>query len=207
MNKIYKLVWSKVRNAWVVASEIAKGHGKSSSSEGNGKLLKSLVLMALLGSFMTAGISPVAAELTSEQQAVYDAVLQKLETEKKIAHYFSVNSTDKDAGSNYKNDGAQAENSIAIGPSVKTMGEDNIVIGSGEIVSQNKKNGTSFDGKRVLVIGHGNYFQPTSDWNGQPVRYRDAAIIGHSNRLLQGDKMTRAEELRRIRLCTGGKIR
>ena len=103
-------------------------------------------------------------------------------------HYVSIKSNNKGADSNYGNDGAQAENSIAIGPSVKTMGEDNIVIGSGEIVSQNKKNGTSFDGKRVLVIGHGNYFQPTSDWNGQPVRYRDAAIIGHSNRLLQGDK-------------------
>lgn len=47
MNKIYKIVWSKIRNTWVVASEIAKGHGKSSSSEGNGKLLKSLVLTAL----------------------------------------------------------------------------------------------------------------------------------------------------------------
>ena len=79
MNKIYKLVWSKVRNTWVVASEIAKGHGKSSSSEGkgNGKLLKSLVLMALLGSFMTAGMSPVAAEETPEQiqaQQLIDAI-------------------------------------------------------------------------------------------------------------------------------------
>ena len=53
MNKIYKLVWSKVRNTWVVASEIAKGHGKSSLSEGHGKLLKSLVLTALLGSLIT----------------------------------------------------------------------------------------------------------------------------------------------------------
>ncbi|MDU1056712.1 MAG: YadA-like family protein [Negativicoccus succinicivorans] len=55
-------------------------------------------------------------------------------------------------------------------------------------MSQDKKDGTSFDGKRVLVIGHGNYFQPTSDWNGQPVSYRDSAIIGHENKLLQGDK-------------------
>ncbi|WP_288844262.1 ESPR-type extended signal peptide-containing protein, partial [uncultured Megasphaera sp.] len=55
MNKIYKLVWSKVRNTWVVVSEIAKGHGKSSSPERNGKRLKSLVLMALLGCFVTAG--------------------------------------------------------------------------------------------------------------------------------------------------------
>lgn len=29
MNKIYKIVWSKIRNTWVVASEIAKGHGKA----------------------------------------------------------------------------------------------------------------------------------------------------------------------------------
>ena len=84
MNKIYKLVWSKVRNTWVVASEIAKGHGKSSSSEGNGKLLKSLVLTALLGSFMAAGTSPVAAALTPEQQAVYDAVMAQLKASGKV---------------------------------------------------------------------------------------------------------------------------
>nr|WP_052076897.1 ESPR-type extended signal peptide-containing protein [Veillonella montpellierensis] len=65
MNKIYKLVWSKVRNTWVVASEIAKGHGKSSSSEGNGKRLKSLVLMALLGCFMTGLGQGVQADGTN----------------------------------------------------------------------------------------------------------------------------------------------
>ena len=29
MNKIYKLVWSKVKHCWVVASELAKSHSKS----------------------------------------------------------------------------------------------------------------------------------------------------------------------------------
>ena len=131
MNKIYKLVWSKVRNTWVVASEIAKGHGKSSSSEGNGKLLKSLVLTALLGCFVTAGISPVAAELTPDQKAVYDAVLQKLETEKKIAHYFSVNSEyAKDADSNYNNDGATGYDAVAIGLKAKAEGGDSTAVGS-----------------------------------------------------------------------------
>lgn len=129
MNKIYKLVWSKVRNTWVVASEIAKGHGKSSSSEGNGKLLKSLVLTALLGSFMTVGISPVVAALTPDQQAVYDAVLQKLETEKKIAHYFSVNSTDKGADSNWNNDGAKGQDAVAIGNGAKAQGVHSMALG------------------------------------------------------------------------------
>ena len=129
MNKIYKLVWSKVRNTWVVASEIAKGHGKSSSSEGNGKLLKSLVLTALLGSFMTAGISPVVAALTPDQQAVYDAVLQKLETEKKIVHYFSVDSADKDADSNWNNDGAKGQGAVAIGVGAKAQGAHSMALG------------------------------------------------------------------------------
>ena len=85
MNKIYKLVWSKVRNTWVVASEIAKGHGKSSSSEGSGKLLKSLVLTALLGSFMTAGISPVAAELTQEQKEQAEAVIAAIRNDESLS--------------------------------------------------------------------------------------------------------------------------
>lgn len=33
MNHIYKVVWSKVRNCYVAVSEIAKGHGKKSTSE------------------------------------------------------------------------------------------------------------------------------------------------------------------------------
>ena len=49
MNKIYKLVWSKVRNTWVVTSEIAKGHGKNSSSGSKRKSLRIAVMAAFLG--------------------------------------------------------------------------------------------------------------------------------------------------------------
>ena len=49
MNKIYKLVWSKVRNTWVVASEIAKGHGKNASATRERKLLKTAVITAIMG--------------------------------------------------------------------------------------------------------------------------------------------------------------
>ena len=31
MNKIYKVVWSKVRNAYVVVSEVAKSHSRNKS--------------------------------------------------------------------------------------------------------------------------------------------------------------------------------
>ena len=102
-------------------------------------------------------------------------------------HYVSIKSSNKGTDSNYGNGGAEAKNSIAIGPSVKTTGEDNIVIGSGELGS--KKGSTSFNGYRVLVVGHGNYFEPKSDvWAGDTLAYRDSAIIGHENKLLGGNK-------------------
>lgn len=85
MNKIYKLVWSKVRNTWVVASEMAKGHGKSSSSEGKGIILKSMILMALFGSFMTAGMSPVAAEVTPEQRAQAQALIEAIKNDAQLS--------------------------------------------------------------------------------------------------------------------------
>ncbi|MDU2929665.1 ESPR-type extended signal peptide-containing protein, partial [Negativicoccus succinicivorans] len=167
MNKIYKIVWSKAAEAYVVTSELAKSHTKSPSGKG----LRRSVTAALLATMVAA---PVAF-------GVYAAG---------DTHYVSVNSDNQSADSNYDNQGAQAKNSIAIGPSVKTTGEDNIIIGSGEI--DGTKGETSFNGTRVLVVGHGNYFQPTSEWDdntkGKSILYRDVAIVGHSNKLLQGNK-------------------
>ena len=142
-----------------------------------------LILAALIA--MTT-VSAQAAITPEEQDQIVTAVLEKLENEKKTPHYVSVSSTEKGADSNVMNDGALAKNSIAIGPSVKTEGKDNIVIGSGEIEGQ--KGVTSVNGDRVVVIGHGNYFQPVSDRNGQKILYRESAIIGHKNQLLQGNK-------------------
>ena len=124
MNKIYKLVWSKVRNTWVVASEIANGHGKSSSRRK--KTMAALMVFSLLSA---GGLTYAEPNLTSDQQAVYEAVLQKLETEKKTAHYFSVNSTDKDADSNYNNDGATGRNAVAIGIKAKAQGRFSTALG------------------------------------------------------------------------------
>ena len=42
MNKIYKVIWSKAKNCYVVASELAKRNGKSSSSL-NKKLIAAML--------------------------------------------------------------------------------------------------------------------------------------------------------------------
>ncbi|MBS5887734.1 MAG: YadA-like family protein [Negativicoccus succinicivorans] len=47
MNKIYKLVWSKVKGAWVVTSEIAKGHGKAAASRQRKSIAAVMAVLAL----------------------------------------------------------------------------------------------------------------------------------------------------------------
>ena len=137
MNKVYKLVWSKVRSAWVVTSEIAKGHGKDSSSGRNRKLLRSGVVMALLGSFFTVGMPSVAALTQEEENSIVNAIMQRLETERKTPHYLSVYVSKDKKGANYNNDAASDLHSIAVGENTQTN-SDSIAIGYNATV-YNKK--------------------------------------------------------------------
>lgn len=56
MNRIYKIVWSKAKNAYVVTSELAKNHTKSAS----GKAMKAALAALLLTGI---SVSPVFAAL------------------------------------------------------------------------------------------------------------------------------------------------
>ena len=48
MNKIFKVIWSKSRNCYVVASELAKGHTKASSTGDKTRRLALAAIAALL---------------------------------------------------------------------------------------------------------------------------------------------------------------
>lgn len=64
MNKIYKLIWSKTKNCWVIASELAKGHGKNKSRREGKSLLAVAVMTALLGgAFLPAGMVSAATDI------------------------------------------------------------------------------------------------------------------------------------------------
>ncbi|MDY6290630.1 MAG: ESPR-type extended signal peptide-containing protein, partial [Succiniclasticum sp.] len=56
MNKIYKVIWSKVRNCYVVVSEMAKRNGKCSSS------LNKKIIASFLAAGLVAAIIPKDAE-------------------------------------------------------------------------------------------------------------------------------------------------
>ncbi|MDU6872477.1 MAG: ESPR-type extended signal peptide-containing protein, partial [Negativicoccus succinicivorans] len=127
MNKIYKLVWSKVRSAWVVTSEIAKGHGKDSSSGRNRSMLKAGVVMALLGGFMTAGMINADAALTAEQKAVYEAVLAELKASGKVE---LGGTTEDTTGIAIGKDSSTSHHmGVAIGEGAKTDNQGNVAIG------------------------------------------------------------------------------
>ena len=58
MNRIFKVIWSKTKNCYVVASELAKGTSKSTST---GRMAKRAVLAAVAALL----ISPLGAGYVS----------------------------------------------------------------------------------------------------------------------------------------------
>ena len=195
MNKIYKLVWSKVRNTWVVASEIVKGHGKNASVTRERKLLKTAVITAIMGGcLMTGGLAGVsAADLTPEQEAVYNAVLEKLEKEKKITHYFHVNSDDSAAPdkTNYNNDGATGKDAIAIGKKAVSEGDGSIAIGRGsKVFNTNQDLGMAIGAEAESSSGSIVIGKKARDYDTDPKKGAFGVYIGREAKSLGGSSQT-----------------
>lgn len=110
MNKVYKLVWSKVQNCYVVVSEIARSHTKAGGNGGvHTGMLSVLIGLSLLG-------GSVQAAGTIDDGAT---------------HYYSVSSSAQDADSNdsnYSNDGAKGENALAAGSYASAL-KDSVAVG------------------------------------------------------------------------------
>lgn len=103
MNKVYKLVWSKVQNCYVVVSEIARSHTKAGGNGGvHTGMLSVLIDLSLLGGSVQAAGT--------------------IET-----HYYSVGSSAQDEDSNYSNDGAK-ENALAAGSYASAL-KDSVAVG------------------------------------------------------------------------------
>ena len=65
-------------------------------------------------------------------------------------HYLSVNSSEQGAGSNYKNDGAKAKDSIVLGVRSSSEGINGVVVGN-----DNKLTGIKNDQNNSVVMGYG----------------------------------------------------
>lgn len=107
LNKVYKLVWSKVRNCYMVVSELAKSYSKNKSMRSSVRRGAFLMLLGML----PMGMVPAATPVTPSQ-----------------THYYSVESSLTGAGSNYNNDGAKGENALAAGSNASAQ-KESVAIG------------------------------------------------------------------------------
>ena len=74
MNRIFKTVWSRTKNMYVVVSEIANSCGKSKGGHVI-DIKAAFAAVLILTSSVPFGIY---AALTPDQQVIYDAVMQQL---------------------------------------------------------------------------------------------------------------------------------
>lgn len=74
MNKVFKVIWSEARNAYVVVSEIAKNHGSKSCST------KKLLTMLIATGVMTcASVAPAMAATANWQLSTDNGTTTKIE--------------------------------------------------------------------------------------------------------------------------------
>ena len=106
MNHIYKVIWNKAKNCYIVVSEIAKNHSTSSVTK------KKVSIAAILVAGMLSGFSPMvsgAADTTNSEAVVYDQ------------NKTSLKST---------NSGSVGKNAIALGKGASAVA-NSIAIGNG----------------------------------------------------------------------------
>ncbi len=129
MNKIFKVIWSKSRNCYVVASELAKGHTKASSTGDKTRRLALAAITALMllpvGGFSYAA-DPVETitvnDINGNEQTVYtkDGIDNGIESLQEGIQTFSKQVQDSllSIGENI-----QAENKVYVKAS-QTVGEN-----------------------------------------------------------------------------------
>ena len=141
MNRIYKVIWSKVKNCYIVVSEIAKSHSKPISTKLNsGKTVAAVLAVAALCAGMTTSV--MAAD-----------------------QYYSVNDMNGAFSQfgNKNNDGAQGPGSVAAGAGAKVesasgsfQGAMATVVGSLNTVAAGTQ---QFDGVANSIVGTANATQ------------------------------------------------
>lgn len=61
LNHIYKVIWSKTKNAWIVVSEIAKRDGKSSVKSVVTRRITSRIAISLFSAFLASPLTVMAS--------------------------------------------------------------------------------------------------------------------------------------------------
>lgn len=146
MNKVFKVIWSEARNAYVVVSEMAKSHGTKSCST------KKLLAMLIATGVMTcASVAPVmAANLAPDDLKVEigkdaSATINQYNIDNGIAVGASAKAEEEDAIAIGSHSNASGLDSVAIGGSAKALASDTIAIGG-------DANATEYGSVAIFII-------------------------------------------------------
>ena len=148
INKIYKVIWSKARNCYVVVSELAKRNAKGKGVRSSRMRVAGALSALLVSAYLVGGYGVQAAWAEEDKQAT---------------HYYSVKSSEQGSGSKYDSDGATGTNAIAIGPKAKGTSNQSIAIGfganAGDLSNFGKSiaigSGASASGSDAIALGNG----------------------------------------------------
>lgn len=132
MNKIYKIVWSRTKHCYVVASEFAKGHTKSNSAKSNEpfKIGATLAALALLGSIGVHS-SVLAATYYGPSSSATGQTAVAIGDRAVASGQQAIALGGSDAGNNVTQ--AIGRQSIAIGGNVRVGGYGTIGIGGDDL--------------------------------------------------------------------------
>lgn len=133
---------------------------------------------------VTRQITNVAAG-TQDTDAVNVAQLKKVQAaaDASKVHYYSAKSTKTGAGSNYDNDGAEAEDSIVLGISSSSKGVNSTVLGNNNKLTgvKNGRNNSIVAGQNLDVEGAHNAVFGT-DYDNYD--YKETKVFGEANTVI-----------------------
>lgn len=166
MNRIYKVIYSKARQCYIVVSELAKSNHKSSqqgANHTNTPALARIIAVALAAGALTWGSVPEISWAADTGQADTG---QNAATIQGGIHYFSVNPEGGNRNKNYENDGAAGDNSLAVGAGAHADGRMGATALGNDAVANGERalavgNGSKATGLDAIAIGTGSQGEAT----------------------------------------------
>lgn len=125
MNKIYKVVWNKARNCYVVVSEFAKNHSTSSVTK------KKVSIAAILAAGMLSGFSPMVSSAANHTGDSIGIVI------------------DGDGNT------VSSSNSVTLGNGISSLGGANVAIGFGSKAGDQEKPLGPHNANGATAVGTG----------------------------------------------------
>lgn len=178
MNRIYKIIWSKVKNRYVVVSELVRSCTKQSGSHVTQKMAAVLAVLAL-----TAGVGGVAEAATNTtwvtKNDANNNLTVHLDTENTMGQYAKDNTVVGDGNTVNTSNNKVTGDKNTLGTST---GNDYIIGDSNVLTDLNASwligsNNELVGGMESLIFGNKN----TSDR-----RIYKSVLIGHNNKITNG---------------------